>query len=414
MVNAVTPDKENRSPLTNVQDRQLNRINTNIKYINENEKEVKVVIRSSLPNKKIMIIDDVLEKILNSEFQFIALQNINQLEKYDRALEDFRNSIHAFLRSNNETSQNALFESAENIKNVIDEILNVIPTISVNEPIEEGKIIIENDYVEKTLENLEFKISLFLEQVYPNDIKTINTKIENSESEKKLNQKLEEIDKRSSDSKELFGVAQQSLLDLVRTENLVNNEIQELKRAKEGHIAYTLSDKLEEKLSNCRIDKYFKLALLCIVIIGMLIINYNLLDFSINSIKESKFWELLTMKILFNIPLAFLVIFFLNEYNKAKRLFEEFDYKIIMAQTLMNNYNRLKKEFLGEKDLLETKEQKIAKEEKLLEIFKSPIEKIFENPVHSVFGDKSGDKGLGIEQLEKLVSIASKLKDKKD
>jgi len=70
-----------------------------------------------------------------------------------------------------------------------------------------------------------------------------------------------------------------------------------------------------------------------------------------------------------------------------------------MAQTLINNYNRLKEDFTQEQD-------------KLLDLLKAPIEKIFDNPVHSVYGDKSGDKGLGIDQLEKLVSIAEKLKGK--
>jgi len=70
-----------------------------------------------------------------------------------------------------------------------------------------------------------------------------------------------------------------------------------------------------------------------------------------------------------------------------------------MAQTLINNYNRLNEDFTQDQD-------------KLLDLLKTPIEKIFDNPVHSVYGDKSRDKGLGIDQLEKLVSIAEKLKGK--
>ncbi|WP_148295270.1 hypothetical protein [Sulfurospirillum multivorans] len=41
-------------------------------------------------------------------------------------------------------------------------------------------------------------------------------------------------------------------------------------------------------------------------------------------------------------------------------------------------------------------------QDKLLDLLKAPIEKIFDNPVHSVYGDTSGDKGLGIDQLENL------------
>lgn len=250
----------------------------------------------------------------------------------------------------------------------------------------------KNEYEQKTIIEKNSKLDIFDKELL-SIFKRI-TELEDSfeKIEKKVDEKnyLEFIDK----SQQLFEKAKQA-------ESLVDSEIQELKKAKEGHIAYTLSDKLEKKLSNCRIDKYIKLLLLCFAIIGMLVINYFLLGFSSDSIKDNKFWELLAMKVLFNIPLAFLVLFFLNEYNKAKRLFEEIDYKIIMAQTLMNNYNKLKDDF--------TKD-----EEKLLDLLKTPIEKIFENPVHSVFGDKSGDKGLGIDHLEKLMSIADKLKGKKD
>lgn len=182
-----------------------------------------------------------------------------------------------------------------------------------------------------------------------------------------------------------------------------DEEIQELKRAKEGHIAYHLakvldvkSDKYEAKMEMEKSIFFKSLA----YIVTLSIFLFSLYFFN-NKVHEMDFWKFLSIKFSITAPFIFYAFFCLNEYTKAKRLYEEFDYKRIMAQTLMNNYNRLKEDFTQDHD-------------KLLDLLKTPIEKIFDNPVHSVYGDKSGDKGLGIDQLEKLVSIASKFKDKKD
>ncbi|MBW6489013.1 hypothetical protein [Sulfurimonas sp.] len=41
---------------------------------------------------------------------------------------------------------------------------------------------------------------------------------------------------------------------------------------------------------------------------------------------------------------------------------------------------------------------------------RSVLNKIFDNPVHSIYGDKSGDKNIGLDQLEKFASIFEKIK----
>ncbi|MFA5454370.1 MAG: hypothetical protein WC272_03520 [Sulfurimonas sp.] len=91
-------------------------------------------------------------------------------------------------------------------------------------------------------------------------------------------------------------------------------------------------------------------------------------------------------------------------YNtKAKKLYEEFDYKRIMAQTLINNFALFKKELLGN-------DTSVSSNEKLLNLIRTPLDKIFDNPVHSIYGDKSGDKNIGLDQLEKFASIFEKMK----
>lgn len=207
---------------------------------------------------------------------------------------------------------------------------------------------------------------------------------------------ISEIVEQSNNAKELFDKAKSS-------ESLVNAEIKALKEAKEGHINYVLSKELQEKSNENKTDVEEKRRLFLISLGIVVIINATMLFLYAKYplIKDLGIWELIVMKISLIAPFVFYVFFCLNEYTKAKRLYEEFDYKRIMTQTLMNNFNMLKTDFTKDED-------------KLLDLLKTPIEKIFDNPVHSVYGDKSGDKGLGLDQLEKLVSIASKFKDKKD
>ncbi|MDO8454987.1 MAG: hypothetical protein Q7S59_10495 [Sulfurimonas sp.] len=52
------------------------------------------------------------------------------------------------------------------------------------------------------------------------------------------------------------------------------------------------------------------------------------------------------------------------------------------------------------------------KKEDLLGLLTISLEKIFDNPVHSIYGDKSGDKNIGLDQLEKFASIFEKIKNK--
>lgn len=399
MANVTEPYIENELPLTESQRQYLERINKNIDFIKLQTDNYKHRIRVLFDNDMIEMLENTLDKLLFSALQLKALRNVNQLENCDKKLEKFKVSINSINSLDSEKNKNLLIEDAKNINNVIDEILtsgtNKLENISNNQNL------LKTENFLKEFDSLKQKIEKFEKNksydIYDKEILTVFKRLtEIEESIEGIANKVNETNyvKFVQDAEQLFEKARNA-------EALVNKEIEELKKAKEGHIAYTLSDKLNEKVSQCKKDVRDQFILFIFSIVGVVLINCTMLGLSDKLIQDNHFWELLAMKILFNLPLVLLIFFFLNQYIKAKRLHEEFDYKVIMAQTLMNNYNRLKEDFTQDQD-------------KLLDLLKAPIEKIFDNPVHSVYGDKSGDKGLGIDQLEKLVSIAEKLKGKKD
>lgn len=328
-----------------------------------------------------IIKDESIFKIIGTAIEYIMLyrQAITQKEEENNSnshIDIYSSFIKRFREDMIKFAENK--ENKELEENYIESAKNIIKKLSI----------FSNDKTQNNIKN----ISMTAEE-----LKILQEKFRNLEiktDEQNFSAYIKEALQQLNVAKELFEQAKLA-------ESLINDEVQELKKAKEGHIAYTLSDKLDEKVSKCKEDVKTQFILFIFSIVGIVFINCTLLDFSVKSIQENHFWELLTMKILFNLPFVLLIFFFLNQFVKAKRLHEEFDYKVIMAQTLMNNYNRLKGDFTQDQD-------------KLLDLLKAPIEKIFDNPVHSVYGDKSGDKGLGIDQLEKIISIASKLKDKKD
>lgn len=116
-----------------------------------------------------------------------------------------------------------------------------------------------------------------------------------------------------------------------------------------------------------------------------------------SALSKLDFWDFMMLKLTMNIPFLILIGFLLNEYTKSKKLYEEYEFRKILAITLFNNYERLTKDLGMEK-------------EDLMESLKSSLDKIFDNPVHSIYGDKSGDKHIGLDQLEKFASVFEKIK----
>lgn len=189
----------------------------------------------------------------------------------------------------------------------------------------------------------------------------------------------------------------------------------ELNKVKEGLVSSFLSDEFEKKATkleeeaNKRLGELswsfilsFRMAIFITVLINLCLWYFYIdgkITSPINVITGTKssmdFWHFMMLKLTINIPLLFYILFTLNEYVKAKKLYEEFDYKRIIAITLINNFNRLKNEF-G------------VTNEQALQLIQASFEKIFDNPVHSIYGNKSEDKNFNVGEIEKLASIFKK------
>lgn len=201
-----------------------------------------------------------------------------------------------------------------------------------------------------------------------------------------------EITKTVAQARQLFDKAKDS-------QELFNDEIQKLISAKERQIAYTLSEQFSEKTDSLKRPIWSYLLLIISLPIYLSLQNMDYVELLLKPASNEIYWHTIFMLLLTKLPIVFLIFFVLNEYTKAKKLFEEYEHKRIMAATLVNNLERLKNELH-------------ADEKDLLELIKVPFEKIFDNPVHSIYGDKSGDKNIGLDQLEKITSIIKKMESK--
>jgi hypothetical protein len=232
---------------------------------------------------------------------------------------------------------------------------------------------------------------------------------------------------------------QNELIESAKAFNNFSNAIstnKELNKVKEGLINNFLSDEFEKKAkkleseANERLGTIslsfifsFRMAIIITILVNILLWNYyidgkitnpsfqhqsysekavdkNNTNITIESSDKSMdFWHFMMLKLTINIPLLFYVLFTLNEYIKAKKLYEEFDYKRIVSITLINNYSQLKNEFE-------------VTNQQALNLIQTSFEKIFDNPVHSIFGNKSEVKNLDITELEKVASIFEKINKK--
>lgn len=197
-----------------------------------------------------------------------------------------------------------------------------------------------------------------------------------------------------------------------QTEEKAKELITNLEKLRNKEISVELANQLENKANKLRISSFVKfvffiLSILLLVAFNTEFINAYLYKTApenalishqlIGNINRLSFWQVMTLKLSMNIPFFVLIGFTLNEYSKSNKLYEEYEFRRISAITLFNNYSRLINELNMEK-------------EDLHESLKSSLEKIFDNPVHSIYGDKSGDKHIGLDQLEKITSIIEKMK----
>jgi len=215
-----------------------------------------------------------------------------------------------------------------------------------------------------------------------------------------------ELQKQLAQAKTLFDEAASSkdkinkVLEQIKTEN--TKALAELDRAKQGEIAYFLSEQFSDK--SVRLAKavgWYKRNMLgwvsSLIGISLIIFSTYVLEWAGVDFTTT---ESIIIVLALKLPIIFMVFFNLNEYGKAKKLYEEYENKRIMAATLVNSLHRIREELK-----IDTKD--------LIEIIKTPMERIFDNPVHSIYGDKSGDKNSMkdmLDQFDKLSSIMEKMK----
>lgn len=433
-----------------------------INFLQTKEIDIRTSLRSYFSDiQEFAPIDKALNTVKMNTTKYLDTGTINTLHTfYTNYINRFTIAARAFINnSSSKNTQKELIESAKNFNEFIDQLDMSNTTKNTGVKIGGSGIVVGGVDVGQEIQNIKENIK----------------KLQSSETLIEITSKLTQIDS-------LFEKA-------LSSEQLINDEIQELKKAKEGQIAYKLSEELQKKADSLKKEADKKLGEISIyniiailfsltvsLIIGSKYAQYieahtlleiiasvsagsiltflliaALLDFRPSLKKDKKeslsplkisgfygaitlmlliniitwiiyliapdistlithksyarieFWHFMMLKLTINIFLFVYVGFALNEYTKAKKLYEEFDYKRIMAQTLMNNFNLFRIELLGN-------DTSVSSNQRLLDLIQTPLEKIFDNPVHSIYGDKSGDKNIGLDQLEKITSIIEKMK----
>lgn len=383
-----------------------------INFLKSKEIDIRTMLRSYFANAQTFApIDAALNTITMNSTDYLDIGSIESLHNfYSGFLNRFTIAARAFLNNpSNKNTQTELIESAKAFNEIVKSSTNEKKdaNVKIGGSVSIGGVDISQkiDALLERIENLENK---------PDEIvKTLNANLDHSreiiqtitglsqKSEKNLESVIEFKQKAQEENEKL----------VTKLENTINQKISVL-----------LSEQFEQKSSRLWINTK-NIFRLFIVFIGMLFIFNMVLLATYFDITQSiptilndlntsasplplkisfalsklDFWHFMMLKLTMNIPFFILIGFLLNEYTKSKKLYEEYEFRKILAITLFNNYERLTKDLGMEK-------------EDLMESLKSSLEKIFDNPVHSIYGDKSGDKNIGIDQLEKFASIFEKMK----
>lgn len=377
---------------------------TDIEYIKKQTENTQTLVRIHIGGiENIAKVDSVfssIETIQPSLFDTGSLKDTqifanNFIGRFAKAVRAFNKD---YLSKNTQTE---LLEAAQAFLNAVTPM-----NITAKEEVEKSAPTTQKNLLQ-ILEEINDKTSdkNYLIELQ-NKIDELNTiSEENTKLQKELNDIKESIsDLQGSNAQieitKILTQANQLFEKASNSEQLVNDEVQKLLQAKEGQVANTLSQQFKEKTDSLKRPIWINFTLIFILVIGLSLLGLKYVDLLLNpNITNEVYWHSLVMVLLIKLPLIFLILFVLNEYTKAKKLFEEYEHKRIMAATLVNNLERLKQELH-------------ADEKDLLELIKTPFEKIFDNPVHSIYGDKSGDKGFALDDLDKITSIIEKLKPK--
>lgn len=400
-------------------DELAQKILNDIKNINEKRgKVLEKLTHHDITSESNDQIQTVFNFLRDNDFSYIlSSQNILFLNTIEKLIEPLSITVNTIVNSMSLTAINM-----KNFMNYVNQLNENIDKLKQkSNPDQESKSLTQNF---EEMKNEEFQKNPYWIKVQEqmdalaNATKPVNDLIKKSEETANLQKELNDIKEsiaqlqstEAQDNIHKILTKTLSLYDQAKNSSgLVNQEIQELKKAKEGHIAYNLSKELQHKADALKEEADKKIGTLSwkpLKLSGfygsiIILLFVNLISWAIyfSCDLNIDFWQYMMVKLTINIPLIIYVAFALNEYTKAKKLYEEFDYKRILAQTLMNNYNQFKQDFTDNQD-------------KLLDLIKAPLEKIFDNPVHSIYGDKSGDKNIGLDQLEKISSIIEKMKSK--
>jgi hypothetical protein len=359
-----------------VLDKYSEKISEDIEYIKTNYKITLSMLKDHTVNNDIMSdIKIVLNYIgTNDIFCINNANTIAEIGDIANIFSPFRTSMEAFIHE----------DTPKTFNNFINNAISVFRYMIEHEPVLQSK-------------NHEITI--------PNEIVSRLEKVEELlEEPKKVLDSLEEINKLSSDNfkiaKELVSEAKTNTEAILSSKQLADKQLEEITKIRDNQISVELSEQFEKKTTILNYQRGVFMVLFIFVLGLLYIFNLNFSNLLITlGIKHLTFLETFGLRIVFGMPIIFGIFVLYNEYLKSSKLYEEYEFKRISAITLFNNHSRLKTEL------------KITSEE-LSESLKVSMDRIFENPVHSIFGDKSADKNIGLEQLEKIMSIAEKLKPK--
>lgn len=389
------------------------RVISDIDYIkSKSENLEKSLLKYQLSEDLSKQIQSIIDYFVITDFSFIEDISQENLLIIKNAFSPYKHALETYINYSDSNNLNKFIDAHSKIYEFIENVINTIK--EAFSPVNQENITDEHMGIQKRLDEIEVR--------YDNDLADFQKKsdkiIENFEEKSK---KILVLSGRDRDdvlncSSKANGSLDEMKKIYEKTKEYINNtksEIEELKTTSKKtlnhNISMVLSEQFHDKAGLLKDEAEKKLGILSLkpwnfsgfygAMAILLFVNFVSWTIYFSCELNIDFWEYMMLKLTINIPLIIYVAFALNEYTKAKKLYEEFDYKRIMSITLVNNYDRLKNELGLEQD-------------KAFELIRTPFEKIFDNPVHSIYGDKSGDKNIGLDQLEKITSIIEKMKSK--
>lgn len=387
-----------------------------INYLKDKEQEIQTALARTISDdaEEATSVAKALDTIQISGISYINNEIIKDLKSfYTNISHPLAIASRAFLIDiSNKSSRYKLIEAAKAFNNIANKISEIDTPKDTNVKAGSGKAFVVGSDLDRKIDALSERIES-LENKPDEIVQALNNNFKRSED---LTTSMLDLSKKSEKTLDDILKFKQEAMEqneklVTKVENTINQKISVL-----------LSEQFEQKSSRLRIgtDDRFRLFIISIGILFMfnmvllatyfnatqslpsVINDLNVSALSLLSkisLASSKldFWHFMMLKLTMNIPFFILIGFLLNEYTKSKKLYEEYEFRKILAITLFNNYERL------------TKDLNMKKED-LMESLKSSLDKIFDNPVHSIYGDKSGEKNIGLDQLEKFASIFEKMK----